>query len=265
MRIALFTSNQPRHIALAERLSTLSDDVTVIFECNTVFPGEVQDFFNKSDVMQSYFKQVMAAEQHYFGHRRLTPKNIRVMPIKSGDLNRLSQDDLKEVISADVIVVFGSSFIKGWLADVLVEKQTINIHMGTSPYYRGSSCNFWAVYDGNPAMVGATIHLLSKGLDSGPILLHAVPKFAGEDPFLFTMKAVVTAFDGLEALIQDPGWRGSPAVGQDKSLEIRYTRNSDFTDAVAFDFLNRKITSKQLDQMFSSSLNPTLIHSTYCP
>ena len=47
--------------------------------------------------------------------------------------------------------------------------------MGVSPYYRGTSCNFWAIYDDNPSYVGSTIHLLSKGLDSGDILFHCIP------------------------------------------------------------------------------------------
>ena len=33
--------------------------------------------------------------------------------------------------------------------------------MGVSPYYRGCDCNFWALYDNNPHLVGATIHICS--------------------------------------------------------------------------------------------------------
>ena len=47
--------------------------------------------------------------------------------------------------------------------------------MGISPYYRGSACNFWALYDKNPQFVGATIHYLSEGLDDGDILFHVLP------------------------------------------------------------------------------------------
>ena len=46
--------------------------------------------------------------------------------------------------------------------------------MGISPYYRGTDCNFWALYDNNSHLVGSTIHYLSKGIDSGPILYHAI-------------------------------------------------------------------------------------------
>ena len=50
--------------------------------------------------------------------------------------------------------------------------------MGVSPYYKGADCNFWALQDYKPQFVNATIHYLSKGLDTGDILYHAlaVPK-----------------------------------------------------------------------------------------
>ena len=67
-------------------------------------------------------------------------------------------------------------YIKGPLVNFLIKKKAINIHMGISPYYRGADCNFWAMYDGNSHLVGATIHMLSKGLDSGSILYHAMSK-----------------------------------------------------------------------------------------
>ena len=52
MKITVFTSNQPRHISLIESLSKIADKVFAVQECNTIFPGEVDDFFKKSDVMQ---------------------------------------------------------------------------------------------------------------------------------------------------------------------------------------------------------------------
>lgn len=55
MKITIFTSNQPRHIRLINKLSEISDEVFAIQECNTVFPGITKDFFNNSEVMEKYF------------------------------------------------------------------------------------------------------------------------------------------------------------------------------------------------------------------
>src|SRR3954447_26108932 len=197
MRITVFTSNQPRHLALIESLASIASEVFAIQECNTVFPGQVQDFFGKSPVMQDYFSRVLAAEREVFGDVRFPPPNVRQLPVKMGDVNRLDVAALEPAMGADVFIVFGASYIKGPLCDRLVQRRAINIHMGVSPYYRGSSTNFWAMYDRRPDLVGATIHLLSKGLDSGPMLFHALPKPAVVDPFVYGMRAVRAAHLGV--------------------------------------------------------------------
>ena len=56
MKITIFSSNQPRHLNLAREFSKISDEVFFISEVNTIFPGQVDDFFKKSEVMQSYFQ-----------------------------------------------------------------------------------------------------------------------------------------------------------------------------------------------------------------
>ena len=94
------------------------------------------------------------------------PVQCATLSLKAGDLNALDIGLLAPALELDVYVVFGASYIKGPLVEFLVTHRAINIHMGVSPYYRGTSCNFWAVFDGNPDLVGATIHLLSRGLNS---------------------------------------------------------------------------------------------------
>ena len=55
MKITVFTSNQPRHIALVNRLAKISETTYAILESNTVFPGQIQDFYKKSEISQKYF------------------------------------------------------------------------------------------------------------------------------------------------------------------------------------------------------------------
>ena len=75
----------------------------------------------------------------------------------------------------------------------LIKKKAINIHMGISPYYRGTDCNFWALYDCKPELVGATLHLISKGIDNGKIIANATSEY-NKNPFLYTMSTVKSAF-----------------------------------------------------------------------
>ena len=263
MKITVFTSNQPRHLALVNKIASISDTTYAICECNTVFPGEIQDFYKKSNVLKRYFENVIAVERSLYGNISFSRSNVRTLSIKSGDLNLLSKAQIWEALSSDLFIVFGASYIRGWLIDFLVRHKAINIHMGVSPYYRGSSCNFWALCDDKPEYVGSTIHLLSKGLDSGPILYHAIPKLNNCTPFEFTMKSVEAAQKSLVERISSRQIFDFIPHNQDKTQEIRYTRNSDFTDSIAEEFLSRELKNSDLAKLLAQAAKPKLFSPFY--
>ena len=241
MKITVFTGNQPRHLNLVNKLSKIASVVYSIQECVTVFPGQVGDLYKKTKVMQDYFKNVISAEKLLFGNICFLGNNIKTLSIKSGDVSKLDKSQLEDSLNSDIYVVFGASYIKGWLADFLLSKGAFNIHMGLSPYYRGSSCNFWALYDMNPSYVGATIHRLSLGIDDGAILFHCLPKYLkNETSFDFTMKSVKTSHDAICSRIKDKSIFNMTEQKQNKKLEIRYSRNKDFDDIVATEFLKKQ-------------------------
>lgn len=263
MKITVFTSNQPRHCSLIHRLSTLADEVYAIQECNTVFPGLVKDFHQKTPIMQDYFAKVIAAEERVFGSpgfsqsKASTP--IHTLAIKMGDLSRLKLENLGPALDSDIFVVFGASFIKGDLIDFLVERGAYNIHMGISPFYRGAACNFWALHDGNPGFVGATVHLLTKGLDSGPMLFHALPKPQEVDPFVLGMRAVEIAHQGFCEYLKSGQLNQLNPQPQDKSLEIRYSKVAEFTDEVAQSYLDTAPSPQKVFELMSKRDNGSFL------
>ena len=260
MKVTVFTGNQPRHLALIRRLAAVSDSVWAVMECGTVFPGQVPDFYRKSEVMQRYFGHVIEAEARLFGGLAFLPAGVRALPIKAGDLNLLVPSQLEDALASDIYIVFGADYIKGWLAEHLVSRQAVNIHMGLSPYYRGSSCNFWALHDGRPGYVGATIHHLSRGLDSGPMLYHALPRLEDENPFEFTMRAVDAAQKSLVERISDGSLMSMEPQPQDRRAQLRYSVNAEFTDAVALEFLERGLGHGELRAALERDPRPELLH-----
>ena len=249
MKITVFTSNQVRHVSLIEDLASIADEVFAVQECNTLFPGKTEDFYRKSDVMKNYFSRVIQAERTVFGESRFSPANVKSISMKMGDLRDIDLDNLKDALCSDIYVVSGSSFIKSPLIDVLVEKGAYNLHVGVSPYYRGSACNFWACYDGRHDYVGATIHMLTRGLDSGPMLFHTFPELQDEDgPFEFTMRSVKAAYQGFVHALANGTLHDYERIPQDKSLEIRYSRVKDFNDKVATDFLSNLPTREDMEK-----------------
>ena len=70
------------------------------------------------------------------------------------------------------------------------------------------------------------------------MLFHALPKVEKISPFIFGMKAVLAAHKSLEQRIADGSIFDIKSVQQDKSKEIRYTRNVDFNDETASRYLD---------------------------
>ena len=70
MKITLFTSNKNRHNYLINLLSEVSDELYVIQECGTIFPGIVPGHYQASPIMKKYF------DKKYFSQKYVWQKKI---------------------------------------------------------------------------------------------------------------------------------------------------------------------------------------------
>ena len=258
MKINLFTSNNIRHNYLINLLSEFCDELFVVQECGSIFPGSAPGNYQVSETIRNYFEKVNEAQIKLFGNTYINNsfKNIKILPMLMGDLNKCSLTYLSDFLKSEINIIFGSSYIKGDLIDFLVKQKSINIHMGISPYYRGTDCNFWALYDNNPHLVGATIHLLSKGLDSGPMLYHAMSKLK-TDPYEYTMSTVKAAFHSIVERLRDKTIFEIEPTMQEKSKEIRYSKKIEFNDEVVKEYFNLKLN------LFSKPFNNSFLKEPF--
>ena len=264
MKITLFTSNQPRHKAYVRSLAQICDELFVVHEVTTVVPGVLNDFYRSHPLYEKHFASVMEAEKKVFGNDGFVREpNVSYLPAKMADLNHLSPEVMAPALESDVYLVFGAAFIKGWLIDHLVENQAVNLHMGVSPFYRGSSTNFWAQYDRKFEFVGATVHKLTKGLDSGPMYYHAFPKPDRYDSYELGMRAVLAGQQSIIQTIKSGGFDESKMIPQDKSLQIRYTRNADFTPEILEEFLNNIPTPDEIQSRLQSRDESQFLNLVY--
>jgi len=164
----------------------------------------------------------------------------------------------KNFLKSDIYIVFGCSFIKGKLANFLIEKKALNIHIGVAPFYRGTDCNFWALLDKNSDLVGATIHYLSKKLDGGKILFHALSEH-NEDPFLYSMSTVKSAFFAITKYIKE-NKKKIKTYPQNKKDLVRYSRRADFNNKSIQSFFKSKIQRK--DKISGNFKNPFILKKT---
>ena len=241
MKITVFTSNQKRHNYLINILHKLSSELFVVQEIDTLFPGLNTGRYPQGTAFYKYFRYVQDAEKKIFNIKNLSfKKKTHLITMRKGDLNSITLKNLDSFLKSDYYIIFGSSYIRGPLIKFLVKKKAINIHMGVSPYYRGTDCNFWALYDNNPHLVGSTIHLLSEGLDSGQILYHAISE-ATLNPFIYTMSTVKSAFKSLEARILNNSLKKIKPEKQIRNKEIRYSIRKQFNEKIINNFFKKKM------------------------
>ena len=116
MKITLFTSNNNRHNYLINLLSEIAEELFVVQECgaNLSVPSHYQD----SLILKKYFQHVINAQYKVFGnsHVNIEKKNIKIISIPFGNLNKYSINSLSNFLNSDVLY-FWKQFYKGELID----------------------------------------------------------------------------------------------------------------------------------------------------
>jgi methionyl-tRNA formyltransferase len=95
----------------------------------------------------------------------------------------INSDQVRNFIRAkapQLVVVSGAPLLKECILEA-AEGRIINLHPGYAPQYRGRYGSFWPIYNKEPELVGATIHFVDKGVDTGRILLQGKVEFNPDD------------------------------------------------------------------------------------
>lgn len=154
--------------------------------------------------IKKYFEDRAESEKLFFGDfSEVQVNKENVLEIPAGELNENYVSEKLAAWKPDYIVVFGSSLLKEKIIDLLPPKRIINMHLGLSPYYRGSGTNFWALYNKEPQYVGVTIHYLDKGIDSGEMIVQGRPEITGDDtPHSIGNKTISVGVDLIIELLK---------------------------------------------------------------
>ena len=167
MKIVILTSNSIRHKFFANTLALHADDTLVISECKSNNPlidsHDISDHFHLRDEIEKIF----------------FPNNdffiAKTLPIVYKELNLDYIYQTIKLFKPDLIFIFGSYIVKEPLLSLLSPGHTINLHLGLSPYYRGSGTNFWPFINDELQYLGSTILHVDAGIDTGDIICHVRP------------------------------------------------------------------------------------------
>tara|TARA_Y200000002_G_scaffold373144_1_gene371803 strand:+ start:85 stop:924 length:840 start_codon:yes stop_codon:yes gene_type:complete len=100
--------------------------------------------------------------------------------IDKGDINNEYVISQIEDFAPDILVCYGSSLIKGRLIKKY-KRNFLNVHLGLSPYYRGSGTNIFPIINNELHMIGATFMYLDSGIDTGKIIHQIRPDLKEDD------------------------------------------------------------------------------------
>lgn len=206
MNIIILTNSYLRHKSLVLRLQLSKNiDVKAAFYEKTHPLKSILDNKEKSLIKKHLLSRDVSEKDTFSWFIKSIPfqKDIRKFDVERGWFS--SEEALLQInnINPDLILVYGTSIIKGKILEIY-KGRIINIHLGLSPYYRGSGTNFFPfVYD-EPEFCGASFLLMDSGVDTGKIIHQIRPDIYEFDSFhQLSNRFLLKTFDKAEKLIEN--------------------------------------------------------------
>lgn len=186
MNIIVLTGNEVRHKYFRIKLASDSRFNVLLTVCEgTEESLEKRTLSNpqSSEIEKQHVASRKQSEIDFFQKViDSTIDNSNSQIIKKGDINKEHIVNKIIGLEPDILVCYGSSIIK---SDLLKKfsKRFLNVHLGLSPYYRGSGTNTWPLINNEPGLVGATFMFIDAGIDTGEII-HQIQAeiFLGDSP-----------------------------------------------------------------------------------
>ncbi|MGI0107871.1 formyltransferase family protein [Salinimicrobium sp. WS361] len=234
IRTVLLTSNSLRHKYIAHCLASKLDLALIVTEQKSSRITETGGY-NEDEALfiRQHFIARETSEKKYFGEYSEFPSNIPLLEVEHGEINSSQVVKTIEKVTADYIVLFGTSIIK----DQLLEKYSgriINLHLGLSPYYRGSATNLFPYFFGEPECIGGTFHLATAEVDKGEILHQFRPDISPDDNLHdIGNKVILKGGEILPEILKDyevgkiipEGQKGSGKICRNKDLSPEVLRD----------------------------------------
>lgn len=196
-----------------------------------------------------------------------TKDNSNPVFIKKGQINsEIYVNEIKK-LNPDIIISYGCSIIKEPLIECF-NNRFINIHLGLSPYYKGSGTNFWPFVNNELEYLGVTFMYIDKGIDTGKIFhqikadiklnddMHKIGNRLIKD-FVTLLPVIIENFDAIEDVSEISIAKENEKLYKnidftEKSLELAY---NNFSKGMIDNYLRYKT---ELDGKVKIVYNPIL-------
>jgi len=171
-RIVLLTGSELRHEFFRKYIARARDIDVLATYCES--KKENLETVVKNDGADSSFRlRHLAAravtEYDFFGlYCQSVEDKSKPIFIEKGHINDAEHVENIIALKPDLIIAYGCSIIRSELLTEF-EGRFFNVHLGLSPYYRGSGTNFWPFVNGELQFVGTTFMYIDRGVDTGEV------------------------------------------------------------------------------------------------
>jgi len=221
-KVAVFRANGLRHKALSTRLRMEGFQVFDLVEEKKSENQHIQ-----SELLVNHFRARNESERSFFESDILNFGDFSML-CETDDIN--NQGNLDKIYSFDpaYIVIFGTRILKKVWLDAFPGR-FLGIHLGISPYYRGSGTNFFPFVNKELGAVGFTLMALDEGVDTGAILHQKRATFEyGDDFHTVGNRLISSMFLDITSIIRQ---RYSLTLAKRQpTVPSKYYKKSDFTE-----------------------------------
>jgi len=248
IRAAVLTSTAPRHRYFHRVIAENFDVRVVLAQAKSNY---YQKQRQESEFVRRHFSELASTESVEFTPR-LDPS--LAVPREVSDIN--APDLVSEVLAeeVEVIFLFGTAILEDAWLDAFPQR-IVNLHLGLSPFYRGSATLFWPFVQDELECVGATIHLAVAKVDAGPILARIKPEFqVGDTYYTITNRLIRKSIDALPGITLRYLSGAITPLAQVPTGD-RAWRKADFTEEAlrrALDNIGSGLTAEQITRIENS-------------
>jgi|ETNvirenome_6_85_1030632.scaffolds.fasta_scaffold04930_8 methionyl-tRNA formyltransferase len=169
-------------------------------------------------------------EIKYFGDLRSWNPKCQFVICEKGEINSTKIEAKIRRSNPDVCFVFGTSILKKNIFEI-PRFGCVNIHTGLTQYFRGVDSAFWSIFEENLEGLGATIHSINAGIDTGNVIYQVSPLIEASDSYMSLFLKSCNAgfkevFKNLEEITSGdylkkakPLKKGRLFVSSDKTIE----------------------------------------------
>lgn len=197
-RVVILTTKLPEDIWLANKLADVARIVGVVFPSGVRYREYgLRNVLRKrlrTQGMGAVANQALLVLYRHLCERKRDRRAVRKLFTGKSTEHLEVETDILEVdrvnsaVTADfirsrapdVVVVSGAPLLQSVIRQA-AGGRIMNLHPGFAPRYRGRYGALWPIHNGEPALVGVTVHFVDSGIDTGAILARERVAFKPDD------------------------------------------------------------------------------------